>query len=113
MVQQILLAPHVSTYIIGTTFSMYIIVITYYGLYFIISIISYGLYYWYHIYGLCFWHYMPQYTLMALHDLIYIIGITYIQYFIGITECVCIVLNHIHRYILVCTISISTTSRIS
>ena len=77
MVQQILLAPHVSTYIIGTTFfSMYIIVITYYGLYYIIGIISYGLYYWYHIYGLYFWHYMPQYTLMALHDLIYIIGIT-------------------------------------
>ena len=62
MVQQILLAPHVSTYIIGTTFSMYIIVITYYGLY----------------------------------------------YIIGITECVCIVLNYIHQYIL-----ISTTSRIS
>ena len=61
--------------IIGTTFPMNIIGITYYGLYYIIGIISYGLYYWYPIYGLC-WHYMPQQTSMALHDLIYVIGIT-------------------------------------
>ena len=68
MSQHISLAPHVSTYIIGTTFqciSMYIIGIT-----------SYGLYYWHHIYGLYYWHYMPQHILMALHDLIYIIDIT-------------------------------------
>ena len=67
MLQHILLAPHVSTYIIGTTFqciSMYIIGIT-----------SYGLYYWHYIYGLYYWHYMPQHVLMALHDLIYIIDI--------------------------------------
>ena len=60
MLQQILLAPHVSTYNIGTTFSVYIIGITLYGLYYIIGIISYGLYYWYRIYGVHYWHHMFQ-----------------------------------------------------
>ena len=60
MLRQILLAPHVSTYIFGNTFSVYIIGITFYGLYYIIGIISYGLYYWYHIYGVHYWHHMSQ-----------------------------------------------------
>ena len=60
MLRQILLAPHVSTYIFGTTFSVYIIGITFYGLYYIIGIISYGLYYWYHLYGVHYWHHMSQ-----------------------------------------------------